>query len=548
MASSGNITGTTGNANLTFIIRWNIAGTDPATRSSKVRFRWVMRRSTTATTTFKDNAAWTQKVDGQSLNGTLDFDIRNTAANTDYVFLTKNVWIQHDPDGTKTASVKCTLDLTGTSAGTCTASGQIVLDAIHVEPPTATFDSITDSTLTYSNLGGVYVAGFSKLALTASATEGEGAIASYSFYRDTTLMGTVTTSALTATLTMTTAEPSGTYTYSVIVTDEYGLTATAIYASTLTIEPYTMPTISSVSTFRCNSGGSADNEGTHGSCGMSWSVAAVGTNAATVARVVINGNTENFLDPDTTNPVIVGGLSLDYSYSAVYTVTDKLGSTATITGQVQVSYINFSLFPSSVGGGAAFGEKAQNNKLIVNHGETILRGDLTKDDKAGGNLTIKQMGTNRTNYDAFALPATGAISNNGSYEIFTTKNASMTPTDHWSGTFTSDFSNCKCFSGYSGGSQIEIDWYQFGRMVFAVFKVSRAASTAAGSSVYIANIRNDSTYGNYLPLVTACSAGYNGSSGVIAKYDTNGTFTCRVIGATLATNTVVQVGMTIMLA
>lgn len=543
MASSGNITGTTGNANLTFIIRWNIAGTDPATRSSKVRFRWVMRRSTTATTTFKDNAAWTQKVDGQSLNGTLDFDIRNTAINTDYVFLTKNVWIQHDPDGTKTASVKFTLDLTGTSAGTCTASGQIVLDAIHVEPPTATFDSITDSTSTYSNLGGVYVAGFSKLALTASATEGEGAIASYSFYRDTTLMGTVTTSNLTATLTMTTAEPSGTYTYSVIVTDEYGLTATAIYASTLTIEPYTMPTISSVSTFRCNSGGSADNDGTYGSCGMSWSVAAVGTNAATVAQVVINGNTEDFLDPDTTNPVIVGGLSLDYSYSAVYTVTDKLGSSATITGTVQVSYINFSLYPSSVGGGAAFGEKAQNNKLIVNHGETILRGDLTKDDKAGGNLTIKQMGTNRTNYDAFALPATGAIGTNSSYDIITTK-----PTDSWSGTWSSSFTTCPCFSAMTVGSEIEIEWKQFGKLVCAVFKVSRAASTSAGSNVFGANIRNDSTYGNYLPLITVCSAGYYSSSGVIAKYDTNGTFTCRVIGSALAASNVVQIGMTFMLA
>lgn len=329
MASSGVITGTTENANLTFLVRWEITSQNPETRSSTVKFKWVMRRSTTATTTYKSNAAWSQNVNGSASNGTVDFSIRNTPINTDYVWRTSTSVIPHNADGTKTASVSCTLNLSGTSAGTCSLSGSITLDTIAVNPPVVGSLTISDIGTGYSSVG-AYVSGFTILRLVATATQGDGALASYAFYRGSELMGVVTTSNTTATLDMTEAEPSGSFVYSVIVTDAYGLTGTKALSAT-TINPYSMPVITA-QVYRCDSGGNEDNEGTYGYLNMTWEIAQVGTNSAVVHKVTFNGTDY------TTFPQIVGGLSTTSAYSAAFELTDKLGSTSTLSLSIQSSY------------------------------------------------------------------------------------------------------------------------------------------------------------------------------------------------------------------
>lgn len=370
MATSGRITGSfsggSASARFTYICAWERQSFDRAARTSYVKFDWIVYKTNYAYRTFKNPTPWAATIDGQSQGENINFDSPASYNNQEQVFKTTYATIQHNSDGTKSFSVSSTLDLSGTSAGTGNLSGTITLDTIAVNPPVVNTLTISDIGTGYSSVG-VYVAGFTKLRLTATATQGDGALATYSFYRDATLLGTVTTSATTATLDMATFESAGSFVYSVTVTDAYGLSGSKALSAT-TINAYTMPTITA-NTFRCNSSGTADNEGTYGYCNMTYTVASVGSNSAVVHSVTINGATY------TTFPTIVGGLATTASYDAVYLVTDKLGKSATITQSVQVSFINFDMYPSS-NGGVAFGEAAQEDKFIVNQSESIFRGSV----------------------------------------------------------------------------------------------------------------------------------------------------------------------------
>ena len=378
MATSGRITGSfsggSASARFTYICAWERQSFDRAARTSYVKFNWIVYKTNYAYRTFKNPTPWAATIDGQSQSENLNFDAPASYNNQEQIFKTTYATIQHNADGTKSFSISSTLDLSGTSAGTGNLSGTITLDTIAVNPPVVNSLTISDIGTGYSSVG-AYVAGFTKLRLTATATQGDGALATYAFYRGTTLLGTVTTSATTATLDMTTFESAGSFVYSVTVTDAYGLSGSFSLSAT-TIAAYTMPTITAT-TYRSNSSGTADNEGTYGYCNMSYTVASVGSNSAVVHSVTINGATY------TTFPTIVGNLATTASYDAVYLVTDKLGKSATITQSVQVSFINFDMYPSS-NGGAAFGEAAQEDKFIVNQSESIFRGNAT----ISGSLTL----------------------------------------------------------------------------------------------------------------------------------------------------------------
>lgn len=363
---TGSFNGTDGNI-FTLYCYWSIYGQqDIANRTSTVQLQWAVQKSNAAWKTYKQNAPWTQTVDGSTTSGTVNFDIRNTGANVNYVYRTDYVTIRHGADGTKRATISGMLDLSGTSAGYGSLSGEITLEPIAVNPPVVNSLTISDIGTGYSSVG-VYVAGFTKLSLTATCTQGDGAIASYAFYRDSTLLGTITSSDTTATLDVPTFESAGSFVYSVTVTDAYGLSGSKAL-SAITINAYTMPTITA-NTYRSNASGTADNEGTYGYCNMTYTVASVGSNSAVVHSATINGATYS------TFPSIVSGLATTASYDAVYLVTDKLGKSATITQSVQVSFINFDMYPSS-NGGVAFGEAAQEDKFIVNQSESIFRGSV----------------------------------------------------------------------------------------------------------------------------------------------------------------------------
>lgn len=379
---TGAFAGGSSSSHFTYKLIWS-STPDPANLRSIVNFGWYVVCDGSGWYTNKQNAPWSWSGAGQSDSGTENFNYPNPQTlvqNGNTYFRSDTIVVSHNPDGTKSFTISGAIDLSGTSAGSGSLSGDIVLDRIATTPPTVGSLTITDIGTAYSAVG-AYVAGFTRLRLTATATAGDSAIATYAFYRGSTLLGTVNTSNSTATLDMATFEPAGSFVYSVTVTDSYGLSATKTLTST-TIAAYTMPTITAI-TFRCNSGGTADNEGTYGYCNMTYTVANVGSNAAVVHKVTINGTDY------TSFPQIVSGLATTSSYSAVYLVTDKLGKSATITQTVQVSFINFDMYPSS-NGGAALGEAAQEDKFIVNQSDSIFRGNISAsgDASIGGDLSV----------------------------------------------------------------------------------------------------------------------------------------------------------------
>lgn len=369
MATSGRITGSfsggSASARFTYICAWERQSFDRAARTSYVKFDWIVYKTNYAYRTFKNPTPWAATIDGQSQGENINFDSPASYNNQEQIFKTTYATIQHNSDGTKSFSVSSTLDLSGTSAGTGNLSDTITLDPIAVNPPVVNTLTISDIGTGYSSVG-AYVAGFTKLRLTATATQGDGALATYSFYRDSTLLGTVTTSATTATLDMTTFEPAGSFVYSVTVTDAYGLSGSRALSAT-TIYSYSKPVIT-VDVYRCDSSGNEDNDGEYGYINMTWTVAAVGSNAAVIHQAVVNGNTY------TTFPQIVGGLSTDLSYPVEFTVGDKIGQPSTATEPISISFINREYYPSNRGG-MSIGEPSQEDKFIVNH-PSIFRHDV----------------------------------------------------------------------------------------------------------------------------------------------------------------------------
>lgn len=569
MASSGTINGSwngSSTASISLRVDWSVVSQDIANKTSKVKFKWIAQRSSSQRTTNKANAPWSQSTAGASSSGTVNFDIRNTALNTDYNFLTTTKTIQHEPNGTKTAAVSGSIDLTGTSAGTGSWSSNITLPTIAVIPPTA--DSLTIGDAGQSIGAGVFVATKSIFTLTATATAYDGAtVANYAFYSN----GVLLQSSASATYTAPAPATAGSYTFKVVVTDSNGLTG-ELTESAVTVYAYELPSITNTVTFRSDSGGTASASGTYASAEATWTKADCGGHNTATGTATVNSLTAT-LTSGTPSVIGNGTLTPSSAWEITYVVTDAFGETASASAIIYSQFKNFGLYPDDTVGGFAFGESPQQGRGIFNVPDVLFRGDVTHDGDlqangavtvnatepkiqlqdegtaladighSSGRLALREYGANGTNYEDYELPAPGAITANAAHSIITTK-----PTDAWTGSWSSSFTTCPCFSSMTAGSAIDIEWTQYGKLVCAVFKVSRAAATAAGSNVFSANIRNDATYGNYLPAVTVCSAGYYSSSGVIAKYDTNGTFTCRVIGAQLAASNTVQIGMTFMLA
>ena len=380
MASSGTLTGSFGGADGRIFILycyWSIVRQSTANRTSTVSLRWAVQKSNAAWKTYKQNAAWTQNVDGAGTSGTVNFDIRNIGANVDYIYLTDEVTIQHNANGTKTATISGTLDLSGTSAGVGSLSGSIVLDAIHVDPPTVDSFTLSDAGTGQSTVG-AWVATKSRIQLAASATavEAGATIANYAFYANDTLLQSGTS----ATYTGANPATAGSYVFKVVVTDSYGLTAESSLAS-MTVLPYANPTIQT-ETFRCDSSGNAERLGTYVRCKATWTISAVGSNAVVLHRVTVDGT-----NTDLTNGTAVtlgGSLALNQVYDIEYIVTDKFGTEARQTDQILQGKYDSDYHPD---GGVAFGTYAEPGKLKTTY-DIETSGDAT----IGGNLILADFG------------------------------------------------------------------------------------------------------------------------------------------------------------
>ena len=368
MATSGTITGSFNGSNaqyLTFRCDWSVTRQDLANKTSDVRLKWIVTKTTSNLYTNKSNTPWSQVCDSTTTSGTLSFNLGNVSANTDYVVRDTTVTIAHASNGTKTASISGTLDLSGTSAGTGTFSGSMALPTIATTPPTVSSLTLSDVGTKPSGIS-AYVAGYTKFRLTATATPVNPAtISTYAFYNGNTLLQSGSSNVFT----YSSANTAGSYTFKVIVTDSYGNSTTKTN-SAVTVVAYSMPTITAT-TYRSNSSGTADGSGTYIQCSVTGTVANISGNkvASLVGNITPTIGSHTFAT-NANSPASgtwrPSGAATSTAYTVTYTVTDSFGSVGTITQTVQSEFINFDLYPDSTYGGMGVGMTAESGLASFN--------------------------------------------------------------------------------------------------------------------------------------------------------------------------------------
>ncbi len=247
----------------------------------------------------------------------------------------------------------------GTQVGNA-ATAQFTVSA-NVSPTIGSVTVAPRGTAYSAGITTVYIAGYSTALITASSVSGvQGStISKVEFLRD----GTVISSNTTRIYSYTTGTLNGSSaTFSVRVTDSRGKQATAS-ASAITIKAYATPSFSAASAYRCDSSGTASNDGTY--------VKVEATAIATPSENSIVSLT--FAEKPTTsstwsseyavaNYPITSGYANTSSYDVRIKATDKLG---------QTSYKYFTIptaeytMDFKVGGkGVAFGKVAETDNLV----------------------------------------------------------------------------------------------------------------------------------------------------------------------------------------
>lgn len=232
-----------------------------------------------------------------------------------------------------------------------------------VNPSIGGFSVAPRGTAYNAGITTAYIAGYSTALLSASSAAGVNgsSIAKYEFINGSTVIASYNSSAssyshTTGTLTGSSAS------FSVRVTDTRGRTATKA-ASAITIKAYATPSFSTANAYRCNSGGTAQNDGTY-----------VKVEATAVATPTENSIVSlTFAEKATTSSTwsaeisiadypITSGFANTTSYDVRIKATDKLG---------QSSYRYFTIptaeytMDFKVGGkGVAFGKVAETDYLV----------------------------------------------------------------------------------------------------------------------------------------------------------------------------------------
>lgn len=230
-----------------------------------------------------------------------------------------------------------------------------------------------------TNYTTVYVSGYSTALLTASSVAGAygSTITKYEFLQNNALIAQYSSSA--SSYSHTTGTLSGTsIVLSVRVTDSRGRQASA--SITVTPKSYATPSFSSANAYRCNSSGTAQNDGTY--LKVEATAVATPTENSIVALVFATKQTTSSTwsnELSVANYPITGGFANTSSYDVRIKATDKLG---------QSSYRYFTIptaeytMDFKVGGkGVAFGKVAETDNLV----------DSAWGVKVGGKFTAQNM-------------------------------------------------------------------------------------------------------------------------------------------------------------
>lgn len=166
------------------------------------------------------------------------------------------------------------------------------------------------------------------------------------------------------------------------VTDSRGQTASETL--NITLNPYSNPTLSDISIFRCNSSGVADEDSSYVSAKATATISSLANeNTLTlVAQSRTVGGAWSAQTAMTSGSVtLLSGISPDATYEIRITLTDRLGNTATYTQSLSTRAWAMKFRPT--GNGVAFGKAAESdNALELGNNWTLVLHDSTGQNSA----------------------------------------------------------------------------------------------------------------------------------------------------------------------
>lgn len=258
----------------------------------------------------------------------------NVAANNSSTsFSIPNTWYAYLPNSTSaTATATLTTYSGSTALGTSTKTFTVYV-ASSIKPSISAFTAAPRSSNTTVSGWNVYVQGYSYVYLSATASAGTGAsIVSYAFSgAGVSQTGTGTTANSTV------IDSSGSKTYTLIVTDSRGRTASSTVSANFLA--YSNPVVSSLTSYRSNSSGAQSSiDGTYIHSTAVFSYSAVGSNSLTVKKIeyklhTASSWTEGVSSATSGTGYTFGGgnIAITSSYDVKCTVTDSLGNSGTYT-------------------------------------------------------------------------------------------------------------------------------------------------------------------------------------------------------------------------
>lgn len=318
-------------------------------------------------------------------------------------------WLNAIPDS---ATGTCTVTLVTKSGSTPVgqaATAQFTITANVVPSYTS---------IVYSYLGTAYsagitnalIAGYSQMRVAVSGAAGAygSSVARMEFIKGTSTMATVNTSAASYTYDTPVLTAAETTTFTVRITDTRGKYVQQTSQS-FTIKAYAMPSFTAASAYRCNSSGTAQNDGTY--------VKVQATAVATPAENSIVSLT--FAEKPTTSSTWSAEISIaDYPITSGYANTSSYDVRITATDKLGQSSYRYFTIPTAeytmdfrVGGkGVAFGKVAETDNLVDSAWDIRTAGQLIS---GTGGVVVQSNGAyptiqfKKTNENAVAIEAYG---------------------------------------------------------------------------------------------------------------------------------------------
>lgn len=239
---------------------------------------------------------------------------------------------------TGTCTITCTTYNGNTAIGTKTATCTLTV-------PSSAAPTLSVASAVVDGFSGRYLQGRSKCKLTFTASGQYGASISTRTVNGSAVSSPWTSGVLTS---------SGTVTYTCAVTDSRGYSKSV--SVSISVDAYSVPTLSGVSVFRCDSSGTAADDGTYISAKATSNYSSVsGTNTVTLTyQYRVKNGTYSAAVTMTSGTASVfgeGNIAITSSYDVLIKVTDSVGNSAQITVTIPTSTVMLDFRPDMDGAG-----------------------------------------------------------------------------------------------------------------------------------------------------------------------------------------------------